>query len=136
MMEMGPVLLFDGVCNLCNSSVQFVIRHDGSKQIRFASLQSEVGQALLKQYSEDTEAFHSLIFINRGKLYKRSAGAIELAKAMGGWMKMLGLGYVLPEVIRDGIYNYVARNRYQWFGKRKEDACLLPTPALKARMLS
>ena len=127
------IVLFDGVCNLCNSSVQFIIKRDKKKQFRFASLQGNYGQAFLKKYNLPADNFNSFILLEDDKIYTRSTGALRMLKHLGsGWRLFYGL-IILPKFIRDGVYNWVARNRYKWFGKK--DECMIPTPDLKARFL-
>ncbi|CCH01001.1 putative protein yuxK ORF2 [Fibrella aestuarina BUZ 2] len=129
-----PVLLFDGVCNLCNGAVQFVIRHDQAGYFRFASLQSEAGQALLQQFNLPTDQFDSFVYVADGRCYTESTAALLVARHLGGaWPLLYGLR-IVPRVIRDGVYRWVARNRYRLFGKR--EACMLPSPALQQRFLA
>ncbi|HYE55611.1 MAG TPA: thiol-disulfide oxidoreductase DCC family protein [Chitinophagaceae bacterium] len=130
--ESTPVIFFDGVCNLCNRSVQFVIKHDKQAKFRFASLQSNAGQELLKQYHLPQTDFNSFILYDNGKIYTRSAAALLVAKELNGW-KWLAAFRIVPRFIRDAVYNVIARNRYRWFGKK--DECMIPTPDLKARFL-
>lgn len=128
-----PILLFDGVCNLCNGAVQWVIRHDPEGRIHFAALQSEIGQQLLEKAGLPTEELSTVIFSHNGHLYTRSDAALELLRQLGGsWSLLYGLK-IIPRPIRNGIYDWVARNRYRWFGKR--ESCMIPTPDLKARFL-
>ena len=127
------VILFDGICNLCSSSVQFIIRHDKKDQFLFGSLQGAAGQAYLKKFSLPANEFNSFMLVEDEKLYTRSAAALRVLKHLGrGWQLLYGL-MIVPPFIRDGIYNLLARNRYKWFGKK--EACWLPTPALKAKFL-
>lgn len=129
-----PIVLFDGVCNLCNGAVQFIIRHDKKNVFMFASLQSEVGQKLLEQYNFPPDELRSFILINNGKAYTRSTGALKVAKNLNRlWFLLYGF-IIIPKFMRDSIYNWVGRNRYKWFGKK--DECMIPTPELKARFLS
>ena len=129
-----PLVLFDGVCNLCNASVQFIIEHDPEGKIMFASLQSERGQAILQHLGMKMDDFDTFIFIEKGVAYTRSTGILkELRYFKGGW-RFLYAFIVIPRPIRDFFYNIVARNRYRWFGKKNE--CWLPTPELKMRFLS
>src|ERR1700741_524545 len=107
-----PVIFFDGICNLCTGAVQFVIRHDPSHQFRFASLQSEVGQQLLKQYNLPTEEFGSFILFEKGKVYTRSAAALRMVKKLNGLWPALYAFMIVPPFIRNGVYNWVAKNRY------------------------
>lgn len=132
-MEKNKIVLFDGVCNLCNSSVQFIIKRDKKKQFRFASLQGNYGQAFLKKYNLPADNFNSFILLEDDKVYTRSTGALRMLKHLGGGWNMFYGFIILPKFIRDGVYNWVARNRYKWFGKR--DECMIPTRDLKERFL-
>jgi predicted DCC family thiol-disulfide oxidoreductase YuxK len=129
-----PIVLFDGVCNLCNGAVQFIIRHDKKNIFMFASLQSEVGRKILEQYNFPLDELNSFILIENNKAYTRSTGALRVAKKLNGLWPLLYGFIIIPKFIRDSIYNRVAGNRYKWFGKK--DACMIPTPELKARFLS
>ncbi len=127
-------MLFDGVCNLCNGAVNFLIDNDRKGKLHFASLQSEYGQRVLKYFDLPTEEFGSFIFLTReGRLYQKSTAALEVAKKMGGGWSLFYAFIVIPKFIRDGIYSLIARNRYDWFGKR--ETCRMPTPELKSRFL-
>ncbi|MEJ1239792.1 thiol-disulfide oxidoreductase DCC family protein [Chryseolinea sp. T2] len=128
------IILFDGVCNLCNGFVQFVIRRDPDAVFRFASLQSDVGRKYLILHKLDPDALHSVIVIARGTLYQRSDAVLQIAKALPGFWSWLGVFNIVPRFIRDTIYNWVASSRYRWFGRRAE--CMLPDPSLKLRFLS
>lgn len=128
-----PVILFDGVCNLCNGAVQYVIKHDAEKQFLFASLQSQFGQQVLEEYHLSNTTFNSFILLRNGKIYQKSTAAILVAKQLQGAINWLYLCRVIPAFMRDGVYNIIAKNRYKWFGK--QDACWLPTPELKSRFL-
>lgn len=128
-----PVLLFDGVCNLCNGVVQFVINHDTRGQFRFASLQSEAGQALLRQHRLSTTNFDTFILLEEGRIFTRSSAALRIARKLNGFWPLLYMFMVIPKFIRDFFYNLVSRNRYRWFGQ--QEACMLPTPELKSRFL-
>ncbi|MFT3746930.1 MAG: thiol-disulfide oxidoreductase DCC family protein [Agriterribacter sp.] len=133
MKQKDPVILFDGVCNLCNSSVQFVIKKDKKKQFYFASLQSNAGQQLLKQYQLSPDKFDSFILIENCKAYTRSTAALRVVKRLSGTWPLLYAFIIVPSFIRNGIYDWVAQNRYKWFGK--SESCMLPTPELNARFL-
>lgn len=128
------LLLFDGVCNLCNGVVQFVIRHDTAGRFRFAALQSEAGQALLQQFGLPTTQFDSFVYVKDGQFYTESTAALRVARDMGGAVSLLWGLMIVPRFIRDAVYRLVARNRYRIFGK--QDACMIPTPELKSRFLS
>jgi predicted DCC family thiol-disulfide oxidoreductase YuxK len=127
------IVLFDGVCNLCNGAVNFLIDYDKSNRLHFASLQSEVGQEILQYYGLNTTDFDTFVFLNKGKLFTRSTAALEIVKTIGGFWSFLYIFRFIPAFIRDGIYNLVAKNRYKLFGKR--NACRMPTPELKAKFL-
>ncbi len=129
-----PIILFDGVCNLCNGAVQFIIRHDKKNTFMFTSLQSETGQKLLAQYNFPPDELNSFILIENNKAYTRSTGALKVAKKLNGIFPMLYSFIIIPKILRDSIYDLVARNRYKWFGKK--DECMIPTPQLKARFLN
>jgi len=131
--EPSKIVLFDGVCNLCNSSVQFLIRHDKKGVFKFASLQSESGQALLQKFNLPVNNFNSFVFIEGEKPYLRSSAALKVASYLGGFWKVLQILWIFPPFIRDGVYNLIAKNRYKWFGKKTE--CMIPTPELKAKFL-
>lgn len=128
-----PILLFDGVCNLCNGFVQFVIKRDPQGRFRFAALQSEVGQTLLKKANMPTKELSTVVLYENDKFYTHSSVPLRVAKKFGSaWPLLYGL-VIVPKFIRDGIYNWIARNRYRWFGKR--ESCMIPTPELKSRFL-
>lgn len=128
------IILFDGVCNLCSNAVNFIIERDKKDIFRFASLQSEIGQKLASERGIETEEMNSMVLIEPGVVYyQRSTAALEIAKDLSGGYSLLSNFSFLPEGFRDGIYNLIARNRYNWFGKK--DACMIPTPELKAKFL-
>lgn len=127
-------MLFDGVCNLCNSTVQFVIRHDRKKQFRFASLQSATGQEVLQELAKDKGVSpDSVILYYEGQLYVKSTAALRVAWLLGGPWRLAEIFRFVPRFIRDALYDRIARHRYKWFGKK--DACMLPSPELKERFL-
>ena len=128
------IILFDGVCNLCNGWVKFVIRHDPQATFRFAALQSEAGARFLTQFNLNTVDFQTFIFIEGAQAYQRSTAALRVLKALGGIGSLAYLFIIIPRPIRDFIYNWVAKNRYQWFGK--SDSCLMPTAENKQRFLA
>ena len=129
----NPIILFDGVCNLCNGAVQFVIKNDKKGQFRFAALQSEIGNELSKKYGLPTDAMDTFVTIVDGKSYTRSTAALKVASLLGGFWSFAYIFIIIPPFIRDGIYNWVAKNRYRWFGKK--DPCMIPTPELRERFL-
>lgn len=126
LVEQHPVILFDGVCNFCNSSVQFVIKRDPKQQFRFASLQSEFGQHVLAQHQLPQNDFNSFILLQEGNIYTKSTAALKVAKQLSGLWPMLYGFIIIPPFIRNAVYSFIAQNRYRWFGKR--EACMLPSP--------
>jgi len=130
-----PVVLFDGVCNLCSASVQFIIDRDPGSVFRFASLQSETGRQLLAELgcSAPEGDPESVLLIEEGQLYSRSDAALRIARRLHGPARLAAVFRLLPHGLRDGAYRFVARNRYRWFGKA--ESCRLPTPDLRARFL-
>lgn len=129
----NPVLLFDGHCNLCNGAVQWVLARDKAATFRFTSLQSELGQQLQEQYELDPTELDSMVLIQNGKAYTRSSAALKTAEGLGGLYSAAGLFMLVPAFIRNGVYDFVARNRYRWFGR--SEACWLPRPEWKERFL-
>ena len=133
-MDQHAVILFDGVCNFCNSSVQFVIKRDSKRYFRYAPLQSEFGQTQLKRYGLPLESFGSFILIEDDKAYTRSTAALRVARKLSGAWPVLYGCIVIPAFLRNMVYEFVAQNRYRWFGKR--DACMIPTAEQRALFLS
>jgi predicted DCC family thiol-disulfide oxidoreductase YuxK len=127
------VILFDGVCNMCNTAVNFVIDHDSKAVFKFASLQSEQGKAIGRQYGIDTTQLESVVLIKDGKAYAKSDAALQIARQFDGLWSWLYAFVIVPRFIRDSLYKWVANNRYKWFGKR--ESCRMPTKELKARFL-
>lgn len=138
-----PILLFDGHCNLCNGSVQFFLKNDRKKTIRFASLQSNLARQLLSQaqlteliptnQNVDNEAPGSMVYFYKGKVYTKSTGVLKALQQMGLPFSLLQIFLIVPKFIRDGFYRWVARNRYKWFGRKEE--CWLPNPSYQHRFL-
>ena len=125
--------MFDGICNLCNQSVQFVIEHDKKNQFRFASLQSDFGQNFLKENNLDATQFDSVVFIEDDKFYTKSSAALKISKYLDGITSWLTIFMIVPKPLRDVVYSFIAKNRYRWFGK--QESCWLPTPELEAKFL-
>ena len=130
---MNPVLLFDGVCNLCNSSVQTVIKADKKGFFMFASLQSDAARDLLRQSNLSESHLDSVVLYYNERFYTHSDAVLEAARLLGGGWSLLYIFRIVPRFIRDAVYNWIARNRYRWFGKK--DQCMIPTPDLKSRFL-
>jgi len=132
-----PVLLFDGVCNLCNGAVNFVVDHDEEGRFRFASLQSEEGRALLARTGLPAEYQGSVVLVNaaRTRAYVRSGAVLQVARHLDGAFPLLArVAALLPRRLRDAAYDYVAERRYRWFGQR--DTCRVMTPELRARFFA
>jgi predicted DCC family thiol-disulfide oxidoreductase YuxK len=133
-MQQHSIILFDGVCNLCNAAVQFVINRDKKNQFLFASLQSEEGKKILAEYNLPEDEIHFFILVEKERVYTRSTAALKVIKNLNGLWSFL-YGFILvPKFIRDGIYNMVAKKRYQWFGRKNE--CMVPTPGLRSKFLN
>ncbi|WP_026934342.1 thiol-disulfide oxidoreductase DCC family protein [Christiangramia echinicola] len=132
--EHKKIVLFDGVCNLCDGAVQRIIKHDRKDIFRFASLQSDFGKELVAERGLDPEELDSIILIDPGvAYYKKSTAALEISRDLSGGYSLLKNFLFIPESLRDGIYDFIANNRYKWFGKKEQ--CMIPTPELKAKFL-
>jgi predicted DCC family thiol-disulfide oxidoreductase YuxK len=129
----GPVILFDGVCNLCNGAVQFIIRRDKKNVFRFASLQSDPAKKMMASAGLPPDKLDSIIVIKNNRVYRESDAAIEIAKEFSGGWKLLSWFGIFPKIVRDPAYRLIARYRYRLFGKR--DICMIPTPDLKSKFL-
>ena len=128
------IILFDGVCNLCDATVQFIIKKDKNDIFRFVAIQSDLGQQIIKHIGVDTTKTDSILLYESGRAYYYKAeAALKIAKELGGIYAVLGLFTVLPKSLSNLVYDYIARNRYKWYGKK--DACMIPTPAMKAKFL-
>jgi predicted DCC family thiol-disulfide oxidoreductase YuxK len=127
------VLLFDGVCNLCNGAVNFIIDHDPRGHFKFAALQSDFGQEKLAELGFNTEQFDSLVLLSEDKVYTKSTAALRIAKKLSGLYPLLYIFIVVPPFIRHAVYDLIGRNRYRWWGK--EDSCRMPTPELRQRFV-
>lgn len=121
-----PILLFDGVCRLCNAWVDFVLEHDRKGAVRLAALQSVAAQKLVRRYGSGQEPADSVLLIKAGRMYEKSEAILQLASTLGGIWKILLVGHAVPRAWRDRLYDVVARNRFRWFGRR--ETCRLPDP--------
>ena len=129
------IILFDGVCNLCNSSVQFVIKHDKKDSFRFVSLQSDLGQKIIKHIGIDTSAIDSsILYEPENSYYFKSEAAFRILKDLSGIYKSLLVFSILPNSLLNYLYDYVAKNRYKWFGKK--ESCMIPNPELQSKFLA
>jgi predicted DCC family thiol-disulfide oxidoreductase YuxK len=129
----NPIVLFDGVCNFCSSVVRFAISRDPDGIFRFASLQSDAGQFFLNKFGLSTDDFDSFVLIEGDRFFLRSTAVLRLCKKLKGLWPLVYLLIIIPTPIRDFIYNIVARNRYRWFGKKKE--CFIPSADIRNRFL-
>lgn len=129
-----PILLFDGVCNLCHGTVRFIVERDPDARVRFAPLQSGVGRELLAQHGLPLDTLDTVVLIEDGRAFLRGDAAIRVVAGLGGGWRLLRALLVLPRGLRDATYDFVARHRYRWFGRR--DSCPVPTPEQRARFLA
>lgn len=128
------IILFDGVCNLCDSSIQFIIKHDKKDIFRFVALQSEIGLEIIKHIGIDTSKIDSILLYEPDKAYYYKAqAALKIAKELGGIYTAISWFSILPNFLTNTVYDYIAKNRYKWYGKK--EACMIPTPELKAKFL-
>jgi len=130
----NKILLFDGVCNLCSGSVFFIIKRERNKLIRYAAVKSTQGKLLLKKYGIKDDYLGSLIFIDDGKAYFKSTGALRLCKYLKSLWPLLYALIVVPSFLRNSVYDFVAKNRYQWFGRK--ESCMFPIVELKSLFLN
>ena len=130
---MQQIVFFDGVCNLCNRSVNFLIKHDKKGVLKFASLQSAFAKNFLPKSLLDSEALDSILFYTDGKYYEKSNAILKLCKTLGSFFYVFQLGYLLPPFLRNGVYTLIANNRYRWFGTTAH--CSVPATDLKDRFL-
>lgn len=128
-----PLLLFDGVCNLCNSSVQKIIKRDTHNQFKFASLQSDASKEILLHFSNYNSSIDSIILIYNDKAYLKSSAILGVCKVLGGLYNVLLIFWLIPKPIRDACYDLIARNRYKWFGKRV--SCMIPSEEISSKFL-
>jgi len=132
--DQDAVVLFDGVCLLCQGAVKFIIKHDPGAHFKFASLQSDVGRRILQQYGRATdEPMNTMFLLERESLYTRSSAALKIAKRLEFPWPLLYALFIVPRCLRDVVYRWVANNRYRWFGQ--SDTCMLPDKRIKERFL-
>ena len=128
------IILFDGVCNLCESSVLFVIKYDKKDVFRFVALQSDLGKNIIRHIGMDSKHIDSIVLYEPGiAYYYKSQAALEIAKSLGGFFHFGTLFRIIPNGIRNWVYDYVAKNRYVWYGKKA--LCLIPTPEIQSKFL-
>ena len=131
--DRNAIVLFDGVCNFCNSSVLFVIERDARQRFRFCQLQSESGKKLLVAHQLENSGLTSMILLQNGKAYTKSSAALRIAKQLRFAWPVLSLFLLIPKPLRDAVYDYIGNHRYQWFGKR--DACWIPDNSIRRRFI-
>lgn len=127
------IILFDGVCNLCNSSVNFIIKHDKKKQFIFTSLQSDAAKEILLQFPTKNLNLDSILLIEKEIIYEKSTAVLRISKELNIGYKLLYSLIIIPKFIRDWIYNIIAKNRYKWFGKKEQ--CMVPSPEIKNKFI-
>ena len=130
---MERLIFFDGVCNLCNASVQFAIERDKKNLFKFTALQGEYAKAVLPKFNVDLSQLNSIILLEDGQLYTKSTAALKIAKKLNGLWPTLYVFILVPKFIRDWFYDIIAKNRYKWWGR--QESCWLPTPELKQRFI-
>jgi len=127
------IILFDGVCNLCNGAVNFVIKRDPGNVFKFTPLQEKQGVLLLKKHAIDAQKLDSIVLVENKKVYTKSSAALRIARKLSGLWPLFFVLLIIPSFIRDGVYDFIAKNRYKWFGKKER--CIIPTPGLKEKFL-
>ena len=127
------IILFDGVCNLCNSSVQFVLKRDKKQQFLFASLQSDAADKLLLQFNYKNSNLNTIIFIEENKIYDKSTAVLKIAKKFNPLWNLLYVFILIPKKLRDFVYNFIAKRRYNWFGKR--NSCMVYNEGYEKRFI-
>lgn len=131
--ENKSIIFFDGICNLCNASVNFVIKHDKKAQFLFASFQSDAAKEILLHFNLKNLDVNTVILVEGQKVYDKSTAVLKIAKQLDGGTKAFYAFFIIPKIFRDWVYDFIAKNRYRWFGKR--DSCLIPSIELKNRFL-
>jgi predicted DCC family thiol-disulfide oxidoreductase YuxK len=131
--EKKGIVLFDGVCNFCNRSINFMIRHDKNDYFRFAPLQSSTGEELMRKNGMETAKPDSVVLYEKGKLYTKTSAALRIARRLNGAWPLLYAFIVVPPFFRDIVYTIIARNRYRWWGKT--EACMVPTPEVRRKFI-
>ncbi len=136
-LQSNIIVFFDGVCNLCNSAVQFIIKRDKKNIFLFSALQSQATEQLLQQQGiklNNTKQPESIIVLSKGKCYDKSSAALIIAKHLGLFWSLMQVFWIIPKPLRDAVYMFISRNRYKWFGK--QESCMIPTPELKAKFIA
>ena len=130
----NQLILFDGICNLCNASVNFIIKHDKKDRFRFAPIQSKVGQQIVKEHNIDTSRCDSIIlYCEKDGLTYKSTAALKIAMILGFPIRIFGVFFIVPPFIRNWVYYFIAKNRYKWYGK--QETCMVPSPELQKKFI-
>jgi predicted DCC family thiol-disulfide oxidoreductase YuxK len=132
-MKNDPIILFDGVCNFCNGTVNFILRQDKQELLKFTPLQSPAAQRILREHQLPAQNFNSFVLIENGKSYQASTAALRLLNYLPWYWKWMKLFWIIPKFLRDAVYLIIAKNRYKWFGKK--EACMIPLPHWRTRFL-
>lgn len=130
---MERIVYFDGVCNVCNASVQFILKRDKNRKFKFAPLQGKSGQEILNRFNMKTSSFDTFLLFENGKIFQKSTAALKVIRHLNGLWPLLYAFIIVPPFIRDFFYGLIARNRYRLFGKR--ESCMIPTPEIRSRFL-
>ena len=133
MEENHDIVLFDGVCNLCNGAILFLIKRDKNDRFRFAPLESEVGKKLLLKHQIDPSKIDSIVLVSDNTAFTKATAALNISRHLSGLWPLLYSLIIIPNFITDAVYDFIARNRYRWFGKKER--CMIPTPALQSKFL-
>jgi len=132
--ENKKIVLFDGVCNLCNSSIIYIIKHDKKDLFRFAPLQSEMGRKIIEHFKIDPKKTDSIVLYSKENgIAIKSSAALKIALNLGFPRSLMGVFFIIPTFIRNLVYDYIAKNRYKWYGKKK--SCMIPTPELTSKFI-
>ncbi len=127
------IVLFDGVCNLCNGAILFLIKRDKNDRFRFAPLESEVGKKLLLKHQIDPSKIDSIVLVSDNTAFTKATSALNISRHLSGLWPLLYSLIIIPNFITDAVYDFIARNRYRWFGKK--ESCMIPTPELQSKFL-
>jgi predicted DCC family thiol-disulfide oxidoreductase YuxK len=133
MKQSQDIVLFDGVCNLCNAAILFIIKRDKNNRFKFAPLESDAGKELLSMHQIDSSKIDSIVLISGDSAFAKAGAALRISKHLTGLWPLLYSLVIIPRCISDGVYDFIARNRYKWFGKK--ESCMIPTPELKSKFL-
>ncbi|MFH6769165.1 DUF393 domain-containing protein [Gaetbulibacter aquiaggeris] len=132
--EQKQLVLFDGICNLCNWSVEYIIKHDKKNKFCFAALQSSIGEKIIKEYNINTTKIDSILLYSEEKdISYKSTAALKIATKLGFPINLMSIFLIIPAFIRNWVYDYIAKNRYKWYGKK--ESCMIPSPELKSKFL-